>query len=62
MNFNTGDWVNTINVRDFIQRNYSSYAGDASFLVKATPRTSNLWGKCAMLLAAERQAGGATGH
>jgi len=58
MNFNTGDWVNTINVRDFIQRNYSSYAGDASFLVKATPRTSNLWGKCAMLLAAERQAGG----
>jgi len=58
MNFKTGDWVNTINVRDFIQRNYNSYTGESSFLVKATQRTSDLWEKCTQLLAAEREAGG----
>lgn len=58
MNFHTGEWAESINVRDFIQRNYSSYTGDASFLVQATQRTSDLWKKCTELLAAERQAGG----
>lgn len=58
MTFHTGEWAESINVRDFIQRNYNSYTGDASFLVQATPRTSDLWKKCSELLAAERQAGG----
>ena len=38
--FNTnGNWVKEIDVRDFIQRNYTPYEGDDSFLVGATPKT-----------------------
>ena len=31
-NFNSGDWQNEINVRDFIQKNYTPYDGDGAFL------------------------------
>ena len=35
-NFNSGDWENEVNVRDFIQRNYTPYEGYSSFLENAT--------------------------
>ena len=38
--FNVGLWQNEINVRDFIQQNYTPYEGDASFLANATERTT----------------------
>ncbi len=41
--FAKGPWVDTIDVRDFIQRNYTPYEGDASFLAKATEKTLGLW-------------------
>lgn len=41
--FNKGDWQNEINVRDFIQKNYTPYEGDDSFLTEATEKTKKLW-------------------
>ena len=41
--FKNGDWKSEINVRDFIQRNYTPYEGDSSFLVGATEKTQKLW-------------------
>lgn len=41
--FSKGDWQNEINVRDFIQKNYTPYEGDASFLAEATKKTKKLW-------------------
>ena len=41
--FAAGEWQNSINVRDFIQANYTPYEGDESFLSQATPATSQLW-------------------
>lgn len=41
--FNTGPWTESIDVRDFIQRNYSPYEGDAQFLAGATDKTLRLW-------------------
>ena len=40
-----GDWQNEVNVRDFIQKNYTPYEGDESFLADATPATTALWEK-----------------
>ena len=40
-----GDWQHEVNVRDFIQKNYTPYEGDASFLADATPATTALWDK-----------------
>jgi len=56
--FNKGAWQNEINVRDFIQKNYTEYTGDSDFLSEATPRTKNLMKKLQELFAAERKAGG----
>jgi len=42
-NFKKGDWQDEINVRDFIQKNYTPYEGDSSFLAGATSRTQKLW-------------------
>lgn len=42
-NFKTGDWTKEVNVRDFIQQNYTPYEGDDSFLVGPTERTTELW-------------------
>ena len=41
--FKDGDWMNTIDVREFIQKNYTPYEGDDSFLADATPKTKKLW-------------------
>ncbi|ADO46861.1 formate C-acetyltransferase [[Enterobacter] lignolyticus] len=41
--FNGSAWKNEINVRDFIQNNYTPYEGDESFLADATPATTALW-------------------
>ena len=51
-------WKNEINVRDFIQNNYTPYHGDADFLSKATPRTNKLMEKLNILLKEERDKGG----
>ena len=48
--FNEGVWQNEINVRDFIQKNYTEYKGDAEFLSDATPRTKSLMKKVEALL------------
>ena len=43
--FQQGDWQNEVNVRDFIQKNYTPYEGDESFLAGATQATTTLWDK-----------------
>ncbi|HEQ3496935.1 formate C-acetyltransferase [Raoultella ornithinolytica] len=43
--FKGTDWQAEINVRDFIQHNYTPYEGDESFLAEATPATTALWQK-----------------
>ena len=43
--FNGTDWKESINVRDFIQHNYTPYEGDESFLAEATSATLALWEK-----------------
>lgn len=44
-NFNNGIWQEKIDVRDFIQKNYTPYEGDSSFLAEATSDTTKLWEK-----------------
>lgn len=56
--FKKGDWESEINVRDFIQKNYTPYEGDSSFLAEATEATSKLWQECCDLLKKERDNGG----
>ena len=56
--FKPGAWQNEINVRDFIQQNYTPYEGDDSFLAGATARTKDLMKKVESLFALERQLGG----
>ena len=41
--FQKGDWESEINVRDFIQKNYTPYEGDSSFLAGTTEKTKKLW-------------------
>ena len=57
-NFNEGDWTKKIDVRDFIQKNYTPYEGDSSFLVPATKKTEQLWNKVLKLFEKERKKGG----
>ena len=57
-NFSAGDWQTDIDVRGFIQTNYTPYTGDAVFLATATFRTKRLWEECSRLLQQEREAGG----
>ena len=57
--FVPGKWNDgEVNVRDFIQRNYTPYEGDGSFLAPATEATKKLWDKVMQLSAEERKAGG----
>lgn len=56
--FKPGQWQDEINVRDFIQRNYTPYDGDESFLTPATARTRELMHKLNNLFALEREFGG----
>ncbi len=53
-----GDWESSINVRDFIQKNYKEYKGDDAFLAGATPRTDALMKRVQALFKLERQFGG----
>ena len=57
--FVPGKWCNDeVDVRDFIQRNYTPYDGDASFLAPATEATKKLWDIVCDLSKKEREAGG----
>ena len=53
-----GEWQTSINVRDFINKNYTAYTGDDSFLAGATERTKALNAKLKELQAEERAKGG----
>lgn len=56
--FTTGEWAKEVNVRDFIQKNYTPYDGDASFLAGPTQATTDLWNQVLDLQKQERAAGG----
>ena len=56
--FNSGCWQEEINVRDFIQKNYTPYEGDEHFLAGATERTNKLMTKLNHLFDLEQQFGG----
>ncbi len=56
--FKAGSWQQNINVRDFIQKNYTLYDGDDSFLAGPTDATKTLWDQCMDLYKQERAAGG----
>ncbi|MBQ9953263.1 MAG: formate C-acetyltransferase [Clostridia bacterium] len=56
--FKSGNWQKTIDVRDFIQRNYTPYTGDESFLAAPTARTEKVLAKFEALLAEELKKGG----
>ena len=53
--FKPGKWQESIDVRDFIQKNYTPYEGDDSFLTPATERTEKLLHKFENLLSLERE-------
>src|SRR5258708_7700420 len=55
--FAAGLWQKEINVRDFIQQNYTPYEGDGSFLAAATERTKKLWQRLNDLFIEERKQG-----
>ena len=56
--FNEGNWQYEIDVRDFIQKNYTPYEGDESFLAEATTKTKELWNKVLELYKKEKENGG----
>ena len=58
MTYNEGTWTTEVNVRDFIQRNYTPYDGDSSFLAAPAERTLKLWEKLSEKLRIERERGG----
>ena len=53
-----GDWENNINVRDFIQQNYTPYDGDDGFLSGPTKATLDLWQQVSDLKKQEIENGG----
>jgi formate C-acetyltransferase len=55
--FHPGIWEKEINVRDFIQQNYTPYEGDDSFLAPATQRTTKIWNRLKELFVEERRKG-----
>lgn len=55
--FEPGPWQSRINLRDFIQRNYTPYEGDRSFLAGPTERTRKVWEKLLPLIAEETKKG-----
>ncbi len=56
--FQKGDWQSEINVRDFIQRNYTPYEGDDSFLATTTEKTQKLWNEVLELYKKEQASPG----
>ncbi len=55
--FESGSWCRHIDVRDFIQKNYTPYEGDDSFLADVTSRTSKLWDRVLELMKDEIEKG-----
>ncbi len=55
--FTPGMWQRSVNVREFIQRNYTPYEGDQGFLQGPTPRTLGIWKTLQPLFAQEREKG-----
>ncbi len=55
MKFYDGPWKNDVNVRDFIQRNYTPYDGNKSFLCSTTERTKKLWQKLMEMMEVEQK-------
>ncbi|APF28847.1 formate acetyltransferase [Clostridium sporogenes] len=55
--FNEGLWENNINVREFIQDNYTPYYGDHTFLKDPTKKTKDLWEQCETLIVEEIKKG-----
>lgn len=55
--FAAGPWQHGIDVRDFIQRNYTPYQGDAAFLSGPTSRTTGIWDRISAMFPAERARG-----
>ena len=53
--FKTGSWIKSIDVRNFIQTNYTPYEGDSSFLAGATEATNKLWAEVSDLFKKERE-------
>ena len=51
-------WKEDVDVRDFIQKNYKAYEGDASFLSDPTEATNMLWGELQKLQKEERRKNG----
>jgi formate C-acetyltransferase len=58
INFKEGQWTKSVDVRNFIQLNYTPYTGDDSFLVGATDATKKLWEEVSELSKKERENGG----
>lgn len=56
--FKEGKWIKEINVRDFIQKNYTPYTGDETFLAGPSDATTALWQQVLSLNEQERAAGG----
>jgi len=55
--FNSGSWTTDINVRSFIQHNYTPYEGNSTFLVGPTKRTIDLWEEVLKLMKIETEKG-----
>ncbi len=56
-NFKPGAWQTDVNVRDFIQSNYTPYEGNGDFLAGATERTTDVWKEVSALMAEEIKQG-----
>lgn len=56
--FKSGKWTTSVDVRDFIQKNYNPYHGDSSFLAPATSTTKDLWLEVLEMIEEERAKGG----
>ncbi len=55
--FQPGAWTQTVDVRDFIQTNFTPYIDDASFLAGPSDRTQHLWAQVSQLMQQEREKG-----
>ena len=55
--FRTGEWRHLVNVRNFIQKNYTPYQGGDDFLAPISPKTAKVWEKAEALILEEIQKG-----
>jgi formate C-acetyltransferase len=55
--FKEGTWMNEIDVRNFIQQNYTIYNGDKNFLAGITDKTKKIWDECGKLILEETKKG-----